>query len=56
MINSRKIADVCGKRHDHVLRDIRKLNQTYIKNGLPEVLNLPSIFLTSTAYLTLKLY
>lgn len=37
MINSRKIADVCGKRHDHVLRDIRKLNQTYIKNGLPEV-------------------
>lgn len=37
MINSRKIADVCGKRHDHVLSDIRKLNQTYIKNGLPEV-------------------
>ena len=37
MISSRKIANVCGKRHDHVLRDIRKLNQTYIKNGWPEI-------------------
>ena len=36
-ISSQKIANVCGKRHDHVLSDIRKLNQTYIKNGLPEI-------------------
>lgn len=37
LISSRKIADVCGKRHDHVLHDIRELNRTYIKNGLPEI-------------------
>ena len=36
-ISSREIAKVCKKRHDHVLRDIRQLNQTYIKNGLPEI-------------------
>ena len=36
-ISSREIAKVCKKRHDHVLSDIRKLNQTYIDNGLPEI-------------------
>lgn len=36
-ISSRVIAKVCKKRHDHVLYDIRQLNQTYIKNGLPEI-------------------
>lgn len=36
-ISSREIAKVCKKRHDNVLYDIRQLNQTYIKNGLPEI-------------------
>ena len=36
-ISSREIAKVCKKRHDHVLYDIRQLNQTYVKNGLPEI-------------------
>lgn len=36
-ISSREIAKVCKKRHDHVLDDVRQLNQTYIKNGLPEI-------------------
>lgn len=36
-ISSREIAKVCRKRHDNVLYDIRQLNQTYIKNGLPEI-------------------
>ena len=36
-ISSREIAKVCKKRHDNVLSDVRQLNQTYIKNGLPEI-------------------
>lgn len=36
-MSSREIAELCSKRHDHVLRDIDNLNQTYQSMGLPKV-------------------
>lgn len=36
-MTSREIADLCDKRHDHVCRDIDKLNTTYEKIGLPKI-------------------
>ena len=36
-MSSREIATLCDKRHDHVLRDIDNLNETYEKMGLPKV-------------------
>lgn len=36
-MSSREIAALIGKRHDHVLRDIRKLEDTYEEEGLPKV-------------------
>lgn len=36
-MSSREIAQLCDKRHDHVLRDIGNLNQTYVSMGLPKV-------------------
>ena len=34
-MSSREIAELMGKRHDHVLRDIDELNESYEKLGLP---------------------
>lgn len=36
-ISSREIAEITGKRHDHVLRDCDKLNENYEKLGLPKI-------------------
>ena len=36
-MSSREIAQLCDKRHDHVLRDISNLNLTYQHMGLPKV-------------------
>lgn len=36
-ITSREIAELTGKRHDHVLRDCDKLTGSYIKLGLPKI-------------------
>ena len=36
-MSSREIAELCGKEHRHVLRDIDNLNETYEKMGLPKV-------------------
>lgn len=35
-MSSREIAQLTGKRHDHILRDIDVLNETYDKIGLPK--------------------
>ncbi|WP_273755851.1 phage regulatory protein/antirepressor Ant [Bartonella sp. MM73XJBT.G] len=36
-MSSREIAELCGKRHDHVMRDIKKiLEELYIEGGLPK--------------------
>lgn len=35
MTSSRKVAEVFGKRHDHVLRDIEKLKNSLLKIGEP---------------------
>lgn len=36
-MSSREIAELTGKRHDHVLRDCDNLNENYEKLGLPKV-------------------
>ena len=36
-MSSREIAEITGKRHDHVLRDCDKLNENYEKLGLPKI-------------------
>ncbi len=36
-MSSREIADLTGKRHDHVLRDCDTLNENYEKLGLPKL-------------------
>lgn len=36
-MSSREIAQLTGKRHDHVLRDCDNLNASYIKLGLPKI-------------------
>ena len=37
LMSSREVAELCGKRHDHVLRDIDNLNATYAEMGLPKI-------------------
>jgi anti-repressor protein len=37
LMSSREIAQLTGKRHDHVLRDCDKLNQTYNDLGFPKI-------------------
>ncbi len=36
-MSSREIAELTGKRHDHVLRDCDKLNESYLKLDLPRI-------------------
>lgn len=36
-MSSREIAELTGKRHDHVLRDIDNLNESYAKIPLPKI-------------------
>ncbi|RKW32902.1 MAG: DNA-binding protein [Kingella sp. (in: b-proteobacteria)] len=36
-MSSREVAELCGKRHDHVLRDIDNLNATYAEMGFPKI-------------------
>ena len=36
-MSSREVAELTGKRHDHVLRDCDNLNETYEKMGLPKL-------------------
>lgn len=37
-MSSREIADICGKRHELVMRDIAILNESYQKMGYPIIL------------------
>ena len=37
LMSSREVAELCGKRHDHVLRDIDNLNATYTEMGFPKI-------------------
>jgi Rha family phage regulatory protein len=46
-INSREVADVIGKRHDHLLRDIRGYIDIILRNGLPKV-GVSDFFVEST--------
>lgn len=36
-MSSREIAQITGKRHDHVLRDVDFLNESYHKIGFPKI-------------------
>jgi anti-repressor protein len=36
-MSSREIAEITGKRHDHVIRDCDNLNESYDKLSLPKV-------------------
>lgn len=36
-MSSREVAELCGKKHRHVCRDIDNLNTTYEKMGMPKV-------------------
>lgn len=42
-MSSREIAEICGKKHRHVCRDIDNLNATYEKMGMPKVGHTPYI-------------
>ena len=37
LMSSREVAELCGKRHDHVLRDIDNLNAIYAEMGFPKI-------------------
>ena len=37
LMSSREIAQLCEKRHDHVLRDIENLNATYAEMAFPKI-------------------
>lgn len=36
-MSSREIAELCGKKHRHVCRDIDVLNKTYTEMGMPKI-------------------
>jgi len=36
-MTSRDIAELTGKRHDHLMRDCNKLNEFYVKNNRPHI-------------------
>ena len=36
-MGSREIAELCGKSHRHVLRDVEKLNLNYERLSLPKI-------------------
>lgn len=42
-MSSREIAELCGKKHRYVCRDIDNLNTTYEKMGMPKVGHTPYI-------------
>lgn len=42
-MSSREVAELCGKKHRHVCRDIDNLNTTYEKMGMPKVGHTPYI-------------
>ena len=51
-IDSREVAEVIGKRHDHLLRDIRGYIEIIVRNGLPKVG--ASEFFIESSYLNLQ--
>lgn len=42
-MSSREIAELCNKRHNHVCRDIQKLNEHYQSMGMPKIGDTPWI-------------
>lgn len=36
-MSSKEIAELTGKRHDHVLRDCRELNANYLKMNITQI-------------------